>query len=242
MTGSRVPGRQTATRLFNRIGDEAASSEMAFWQAAGGRKLDTNDRRTERQSLGAEAASPLAQGAGRRMSLALRTHGAHSSRRRKILLRCENIVRKRLRADIVMGTGDGASPRLLHPRTPALYSQCRHYVPARMRTTSHPMAVFSECLAVRHRHLRNARQRLLPPTVRVVRMGGRDIGGTMRKRTCTVACDDAASVDLDCPARPQPARQDIGGLFIWAAAHWVTARLRAQNRTYPDAAETRGFK
>jgi len=87
------------------------------------------------------------------------------------------------------------------------------------------MAVFSECLAVRHRHLRNARQRLLSPTVRVVRMGGRDIGGTMRKRTCTVACGDAASVDLDCPARPQPARQDIGGLFI-SARVGSTTRLR----------------
>ena len=104
MTGSRVPGRQTATRLFNRIGDEAASSEMAFWQAAGGRNL-IQTTGTERQSLGAEAASPLAHWAGRRMTLALRTHGAHSSRTRKFLLHCENIVRKRLTADIGWDAG-----------------------------------------------------------------------------------------------------------------------------------------
>lgn len=64
-------------------------------------------------------------------------------------------------------------------------------------------------------------------------MGGRDIGGTMRKRTCTVACDDAASVDPDCPARPQPARQDIGGLFICPAV-----QRRARKLTFPDVAGT----
>lgn len=203
---------------------------MAAWQAAGGRTLLGNDRRTERQSLRAEAASPLARGAGRRV------HGSHCELTGRILAEPANscCTAKTLPASAFGRTLARLrrlpSPRLLNPRTPALYSQCRHEVPARMRTTSHPMAVSSECLAVRHRYLRNARQRLLSPTVRVVRMGGRDIGGTIRKRTCTVACGDAASVDPDCPARPQPARQDIGGLFICAGVG-ATRRARRPDHT-----------
>lgn len=44
-----------------------------------GRRLETNDRRTERQSLRAEAASPLAPGAGRRV------HGSHCELTGRIL-------------------------------------------------------------------------------------------------------------------------------------------------------------
>ncbi len=52
---------------------------MAAWQAAGRRTLLENDRRTERQSLRAEAASPLARGAGRRV------HGSHCELTGRIL-------------------------------------------------------------------------------------------------------------------------------------------------------------
>lgn len=99
------------------------------------------------------------------------------------------------------------------PIPPSYTARRRQYQPARMRTypSQGRLQRIARCSG---RHRRKARQRILPPTVRVVRMGVRAISGTMGRQPAPwLVAMSSARPRLPGLVRSQPA-STMAGFFI----------------------------